>query len=752
MPRGDGLSVHLFGVRHHGPGSARSLVRALDALEPDIVLVEGPPDADAIVPLAAHAEMRPPVAILVYAPDAPQRATFYPFASFSPEWQALRWALARGVPVRFMDLPQANQLVPPDEPRAEDAPAASADETPSRLRDDPLEAIAEAAGFSDGERWWDQMVERRRDDAGVFAAVAELMTGVRAQLGERDDPQERRREASMRQIVRAAAKQDETVAVVCGAWHVPALATLPPARADAELLKGLPKAKVAATWIPWTFGRLTAASGYGAGIDSPGWYEHLWETPERVVAAWMTKASRCFRDADLDVSPAHAIEATRLADALAALRAAPLPGLRESLDAIRTVYCFGDARPMALLAERLVVGERLGEVPDDVPQVPLVADVAREQKRLRLPPDPSARELDLDLRKPGDLDRSRLLHRLNLLGVAWGALRDAQSGKLGTFHEVWALRWHPEFAVTLIEASAYGNALADAAAAFVRERAGHAQELAELTALLDATFAAALGDVASFVLARVRDLAARTHDVGLMLDALPALVRTRRYGDVRGTDVERVGDTIDELVRRACVGLPAAVLALDDAAAEAMDARIAAVDAALRVLDDEAQRAAWHDALTRVAANDRVHGLVAGRAMRLLFDAGALTADDVRTRLSRALSFGTPPAAAAAWIDGLLRGSGLLIVHHPELLDVVDDWLVTLDAEAFVAVLPLARRAFAAFAPPERRAIGERVAAGRGAHGHAAVVAAADGDIDLDRARLMVPVLQAILGGVEVPT
>jgi hypothetical protein len=40
--------LHVFGIRHHGPGSARSLVRALDALQPDCVLVEGPPEADAL--------------------------------------------------------------------------------------------------------------------------------------------------------------------------------------------------------------------------------------------------------------------------------------------------------------------------------------------------------------------------------------------------------------------------------------------------------------------------------------------------------------------------------------------------------------------------------------------------------------------------------------------------------------------------------------------------------------------------------
>ena len=104
------MSVHVFGIRHHGPGCARSLVAALGALEPDVVLVEGPPDAQDVLALAAHADIVPPVALLVYPVDAPKRAVFYPFADFSPEWQAIRWSLARGVDVRFMDLPQAHRM------------------------------------------------------------------------------------------------------------------------------------------------------------------------------------------------------------------------------------------------------------------------------------------------------------------------------------------------------------------------------------------------------------------------------------------------------------------------------------------------------------------------------------------------------------------------------------------------------------------------------------------------------------------
>ena len=103
-------SVHLFCIRHHGPGSARSLLAALAALEPDCILVEGPPDAQEVLPLALHAEMAPPVALLVYARDDLQRAAFFPFAAFSPEWQAIRFGLERGVPVQLMDLPQAHAL------------------------------------------------------------------------------------------------------------------------------------------------------------------------------------------------------------------------------------------------------------------------------------------------------------------------------------------------------------------------------------------------------------------------------------------------------------------------------------------------------------------------------------------------------------------------------------------------------------------------------------------------------------------
>jgi hypothetical protein len=225
------MSVHLFGVRHHGPGCARSLAAALLALAPDCILVEGPAEADALAPFAGHADLVPPVALLLYAPADPQRAVFYPFAEYSPEWQALRHAAEHGVHLRFCDLPQAYRFALP-----------ATDKKQDDIEGDPLRWLAHAAGYGDTETWWDHLVEQRGDSLDLFAAITEMMTALRNEAGPPADDMEVKREAWMRTAIRQAVKEGrERIAVVCGAWHVPALATMPSAKSDAELLKCLAK-------------------------------------------------------------------------------------------------------------------------------------------------------------------------------------------------------------------------------------------------------------------------------------------------------------------------------------------------------------------------------------------------------------------------------------------------------------------------------------------------------------------------------
>ncbi|GII54655.1 hypothetical protein Pth03_30440 [Planotetraspora thailandica] len=729
------LAPAILGVRHHGPGSAKAVRAELERLKPDIVLIEGPPEADAIVALAADPDMEPPVALLAHVPGEPSKAAFWPFAVFSPEWQAITYALGAGAEVRFCDLPAAHSLALNGETHAE-AEAGHRD---------PIGELAQAAGYDDPERWWDDVVEHS-GEGGTLEVVAEAMAAVRA--GHRAAGTEAVREAAMRRALRKAVKDGfSTVAVVCGAWHVPALSDLPPAAEDDRLLRGLPKVKVDMTWVPWTHGRLAAHSGYGAGVVSPGWYDHLFSAADRPVERWLAAAAGVLREEGLPVSSAHVIESVRLAESLAVLRGRPLPGLSEVTEAARAVLCEGDEMPVRLIQRRMVVGERLGGVPASTPMVPLQRHLRDEQRRLRLKPDANARDHDLDLRKPLDLDRSRLLHRLNMIGVPWGTTRQAR-GK-GTFKESWTLEWRPEFDVSLIEAATWGITVEAAAGARAGEfAAGEDTSLADLTALVERCLLADLTGALPGVLQAIKDKAALDGQMAHLMAALPALVRAQRYGDVRGS--AGLAAITGSLLVRICAGLPSALTGLDDDASRQMVALIDGVHTAVGLLDDERpsgtgpqDRDLWQATLASLAGRTGLPGMIEGRIVRILFDSGSgMDVADVDARMARAMSLGNPPDRAAAWMEGFLSGGGLLLVHDARLLATVDGWLTGLSAEAFVDVLPLLRRTFSTFAPPERRMIGDRVRSG--APGRDAQAASAD--VDDEQAAPAVRTVLEILG------
>ena len=751
-----GAETRIFGIRHHGPGSARSLRRALEAMQPDCILVEGPPDAEAVLPHLAHEGMQPPLALLLYMPEEPSRCVYYPLAVFSPEWQAMYYARMAAVPLRFMDLPQEHQLAmeeegtePGDPPQKAEAMGAEPLSVSEQIRRDPLNWIAEAAGYSDGETWWEHMVEQRNEDQDLFEAVLEIMGALReaapedAGSGGREAQREALREAWMRQTLRAAHRDGfRRVAVVCGAWHAPALATLAGADDDAKLLKGLPKVKTAATWVPWTYGRLTYASGYGAGVVSPAWYEHLWLHRECISPHWMTSVAALFREEDLPASPASVIEAVRLAETLAAVRDRPLPGLPELWEAAQSVFCSGSDLPMRLIRERLVVGERLGQVADTTPMLPIQMDLRKEQRRLRLAPGATAADKDFDLRNATDLARSILLHRLNILSVLWGTVTRTGGGK-GTFHEIWRLQWQPEFEVKLIEANIYGNTVMEAAARYAGEAGARADTLSALTALVEQALLADLHGAIPPLMDRLESMSAVTSDVPRLMDAIPPLAGVLRYGNVRQTDTRIVGHALDGLVTRTCIGLPAACASLNDDAAAEMLPRIMAVHEALQLLQNRDYSAAWTAALERLADLAGLHGLIYGRCCRLLLDLTVWRPAEIERRMNLALSPAEEPARAAAWIDGLLRGSGDLLVHTDTLWPLLDRWVSALPADQFPQLLPLLRRTIGTFPPPLRRQLGER-ARGEGQRTTSSV--AAESGIDADRAARVLPLLTLILG------
>jgi hypothetical protein len=346
-------AVHVLGIRHHCPATARCLLQALAALAPDTLLVEGPPDAAHLLPRLTHPAMRPPVALRVYNSARPAQAVTYPFAIFSPEWQALCYGLHQGITVELLDMPQRYRLADPPPTTAPPA---------DDPRADPLGWLAHAAGHTDGDRWWEWLVMQHAHSTALFDTVLELMAPLRQQAV--PDPHEERREAYMRQLIRAAQGAGaRRIAVVCGAWHAPALAHMPPAHRESVLLAGRPRVATAAAWVPWSYAQLADHTGYGAGVLAPGWYHHLWYARDTGATDWLAQVAERLDHSGMAITAAQVAQAAHRAAALATQQQRDQPGLDELTIAAQEVFCQGQAARLAAVQQPLLVGEQQGQVP-----------------------------------------------------------------------------------------------------------------------------------------------------------------------------------------------------------------------------------------------------------------------------------------------------------------------------------------------------------------------------------------------------
>nr|WP_295931591.1 DUF5682 family protein [uncultured Dyadobacter sp.] len=731
------MSVHLLGIRHHGPGSSRHVLNALETIRPDIVLIEGPPEGEAMLSWTMHTDMQPPVALLAYVPDNPQQAVFYPFTIHSPEWNAILYALNNGVPVRFIDMPLAHSFAIGAQKAPEKDLSVHPDET---IRRNPISYLAEIAGFDDPEEWWEHRFEIAQQPGEVFEAVAESMTALRQALPPRPDHREELREAFMRKAIRVAQKERfERIAVVCGAWHVPALTTLPKQKEDDALLKNLPKSKVETTWIPWTNDRMSFESGYGAGVESPGWYRHHWLHPDDQGTLWLTHTARVFRENRMDISSAHIIEAVRLAGALAGLRQLSRPGLKEFNEATVAVMCMGDAVFMKLIYRELIVGKAFGQIPDGTPQVPLQRNLDQLAKKFRMKIQPEEKLLKLDLREENDLQKSILLHRLQLLNVDWGTI-EITTGK-GTFKEEWTLRWYPELTINLLEKAPWGNTIEEAAGKYLESKARQCTRLDEITPLVQSAIPADLQSALAAAMRKMDELAASTSDISMLMDAFSPLAQVSRYGNVRKTDRDTIELIMTTIFYRITAGLPAGCTGIDDDQATVMTDKIREVNRSVQMLENPALREAWTETMYLVFKSDRSAPLIQGYCCKALYDSRVLDMEATFNAFSRALSVNNEPSASANWLEGFLKDAATVLILDDVIWNVVNEWLQSLEDDMFLQVVPLLRRTFATFSNVEKNKI-----AGRAKQGKAGVSVAQKLDIDHERAAKVLPMLQMLMG------
>jgi len=744
--------IHFAPVRHHSPACALALQAMLRELRPAAVLVEGPDSFDALLPLLLDARTRPPVAILSQAAstregaDGPvTRSAFFPFCDYSPEWVALRLAHDLGAEFGFIDLPwQARD----DEDNDVDEGARSLMAERYLAHSGYLAALARASGCRSHDELWDHLFELRpapdlRDWRALFADVFAYCALARSSYenavleAEGSLARERhmaghirRRHAALR-----AAGNDGAIVVVSGGFHTLALQQMlaAPAPKPAPVRAGAP----ASDWlIRYSFDRLDAVNGYGAGMPSPAWHQWVWDSAQldpagphldQVTAEALARYARQGRERGLSeqVSTAEVQAAVLQAQRLAALRGHAGPGREDLLDALRSCFVKGAIdEGMAGFTDdlrRFLGGSALGDVPPSGGSPPLLEDARRQAGIHRIRLDDSApRTVRLDLyRKESHRRRSRFLHLMEYLGAGvgrWQGGPDFLAGvRLELLIEEWQVAWNPLVEARLIEVAGDGSTLQDAALTRLRREEalladqGQGRNAGAAVRLLVRACVIGLHER----LPRLMDLLARhlAEDASLasVTDCAHQLLNLHRAREPLGVQDDAGVHALLELACSVGLGLLpdlANVKPEHEAAAVRTLVDLRAVRAALAA---SAPDPAWHDALARLAGAAGVPG-VAMAAGALLFLDGAWNAAQLGTVLGAHFGAGATPLDAVRALGGLMAAAPELLLTQPGLQHDLDRILGGWDEEAFITYLPDLRLAFAQLKPFETARLAEALA------------------------------------------
>lgn len=767
-----------FPVRHHSPACALQLQKLMDEYRPDLVLIEGPADATSLIPFLQDEATRPPVAIYSYFVDSanaegmngeltpredlPARfQAWYPFADFSPELVALREAARIGAEARFIDLP-FKQLLAAERNALQTGQGRGKRARTARLqagwdewllaRSTYVAELCRRTRSRDFNELWNQLFEIGSNQVDINMFRRQLT--VWAYFSRAGYPPERleqegnaAREDFMAQFI-AAALQDKRykrVLVITGAFHTVALPGL-----VAEKLTGKVKApklkaekEAASLLTPYSYYRMDELSGYASGVPSPQYYGRVWEASrlgearphEMAGLAVLVEVVRRAKEAGEPLSTADVIAAFHLAHNLAGFRARPgqHPAREDIVDALRTSFIKGDenysGQLIMKLAGDVLTGDAIGEVTPVAGQAPLVAEFYATARKSRLPlVEGAAREISLDLyQNENHALRSQFLHRLRFLEVPYAAFvsgPDFVNGQnLQLITERWRVQWNPSIDGRLIELSAYGSTLAEAALNKLREGIARPEIGAGQAAglLLDA---ARMGLYEAFatLLNEVRAKINSDSAFLSLVDALYSLVLLYGYREALVTaGLEGVLELARPAFSRAVLLIPHLAIAKiePDELPEYADRFRTLAQLVLtvrpaapifsRLLLVEASRRGLREA--DAAGAPASAPLLRGALFGLLYSLRASSETEVVAEFEAYVRGNRGGGATAGdFLDGLLRLSKGLLLGSKALLTALHELIVGLEWEEFVRLLPALRRAFTVYTPREIDLLAERVA------------------------------------------
>lgn len=717
-------------------------------LRPRYVLIEGPSDVNDWID-ELYLGHRLPVAVFSYVRDSEAGegmgiSSWTPFCDYSPEWVALQTAREVGAQALFMDLPAWNRAFSGIKNRYADR----RDRYGARMA-----ALCRRFHVSDSDSLWDSLFEGPLEPAELSSRLALYFEELRA--GDCGDAPTQAREAYMASYMAWAAGQcsneRDRVVVVCGGYHAPALSeqwkTLGTVsiRPDKTLSSGV---QGQSYLVPYSFKRLDAFVGYEAGMPSPGYYQRVWEEgAEHASESMLFQVLARLRQKRQTVSTADGVAASAAMHALMQMRGHGVPLRVDVLDALAQALVKNALevplpweqrgvllpRTDPLLVDIVATfsGEQIGELSPRTRHPPLVADAMQRLAAKGISYMPSAIALEFKLGDAEDLEKSRLLHGLRILGIPGFQWQHRPAGERNIPHtaslENWVLKRDLDAEAALIEAAVYGATVPQAAAA-----------------RLEALFLAAgnVGDISSLYLEVLRvgskALGAR------LLDYLRSAISAELSLSAVGVSLSHFLLLLSQHAQVYCVNreeLFSLMLACFDRALwlfEGLSGRrtklgkgeLLAIAACKEMLYltgdvhvDELRREHAKHLFARRARDADAPAMVRGAALGCLWSVFESEMETEKTGTSAeqeavaAMRAAALPETLGDFLAGLFALAREPLQRSKALIAAADAVFAEMSEQDFLIAVPALRMAFSYFPPRERLIIAERVLELRGAVG-----------------------------------
>ncbi len=741
---------YCFGIRHLSPAGAYHLRSFLDEKQPDLILVEGPSDFNGLMDDMVREETKPPFAVMAFTKDPPVRTILYPFAEYSPEYQAIVWAREHGAECRFMDLPsdvflgiqrtreeEFNKKFEPDQneqPAQDEQPCQNEQPVQDAQRTPPGSASAHVyrlldrlRGEDSHETFWERVMEHSenhdayRDGAETFGRqLRELTAG-----SDSDWPETLVREAYMRRKMEDAVKEGfraERIVAVTGAYHVAGLTGEEPSMTDKEMGL-LPSVPCNVTLMPYSYYRLSSRSGYGAGNEAPAYYGMLWQALQEGgrdmgTYPYLTAISAYQRQHGFPVSSAEVIEAVELARSLANLHGYRVPSLRDLRDAAVTAMGHGSLSELALAVADTEIGAAVGELPQGVSRTCLQDDFYRQLRELKLEKYKSetAFTLSLDLREKlsvkseaaayRELHQSFFLHRLRVLGVHFAVLRKERQ-ETATWAESWDIRWTPEVEIELVEAALKGDTVAAAASFVMKEQAMQAEQIGEAAGIIEAACCCGIPEMVTYATDILQGLSVEAAGFLELAKTAESISTVVRFGNIRHLDSAPLLPVLNQMFLRACLVFLNSCGCDSQAEKGVMEAieRVNSLCLHHDFLDEER----FIRLLAEAASRDDLNTGISGFAAAVLLERGRMEEEELSREVHRRLSKGIPAELGAGWFAGLSKKNRYALIARLDLWRELSAYMDTLDDGEFKRALVFLRRAFADFSSREKLDVAENL-------------------------------------------